>query len=98
MTLNEAMHFKCTYCSEPAMRHRMTQSGNFYCLRPAVTHGYSSSFWRAMTPERQQFWAISRAKCNELRRSPLSQNKVIANTIQALWQSYTVTPQDEVAA
>lgn len=98
MTLNEAMHFKCTYCSEPAMQHRMTQSGNFYCLQPSIEDRYKRSWFNQMTPERQRIWAVSRAKCNDLRRSPLSRNKVVANTIQALWQSYTVTPQDEVAA
>jgi len=77
-TFDEAMHAVCEYCNEPAMNHRMTDSGNFYCLVPAHQ-------WNYRTLQRTDVtrWATSHANCNELHRSPLSRVKRIGEVLVA---------------
>jgi len=59
----------------------MTDSGNFYCLKPAGENRWRRSVIQKMSPERRRMWAISRAKCNELAKSPLSGIKGLSETI-----------------
>lgn len=80
MTFDEAMHTECDYCGEQAQFHRMTDSGNFYCLQPVGQHDWRKRY--VPSPERRQ-WAISIAKCNELRKSPLSSIKAVGEAIVA---------------
>ena len=83
MTFDEAMHEECTFCGDEAQWHRLTDSGNFYCLQPARGSGSSwiRSNIRNRTPKDQRQWAISRAKCNDLHRSPLSTIKGLGDII-----------------
>jgi len=78
MSFDEAMHAECPYCKEPAMKHRMTDTGNFYCLVPAHQ-------WNYRTLQRVDVarWAIAHANCNELHKSPLSKVKVIGRVLIA---------------
>jgi hypothetical protein len=71
MTYDEAMHAPCGWCGEAAQMHRLTDSGNFYCLQPSSQNTWRRGRIKDMTPERQRMWAM-RAKCNELRKSPLA--------------------------
>jgi len=38
MSFDEAMHAECPHCHEPAMKHRMTDTGNSYCLVPTYDY------------------------------------------------------------
>jgi hypothetical protein len=85
MTLNDAMHAKCKYCDEAAMNHRMTQTGNFYCLEPN-----SAQRWRKNQPSyKTRLWAGTVAKCNDLKKShSLSSDPEVAKTIKTKWLSF----------
>ena len=73
MTYDEAMHTPCGWCGEAAQWHRLTDSGNFYCLQPSSQNTWRKPVIKKLTPERQRMWAM-RAKCNELRKSPLGKS------------------------
>ena len=83
MTLNEAMHAECSRCGEAAMNHRMTGSGNFYCLEPNWQNRWIKSVYPIIT-DRKAYLA-SRAKCQQLIKSPLP--KAAARIIKEQWQS-----------
>jgi hypothetical protein len=77
MTYDEfqtVMQTECNYCKEQAQWHRLTNAGNFYCLEATTHNRYTRALVKQQTPERQRMWAIARAKCNELRKSPLPQS------------------------
>ena len=61
ISFDEAMHTECDWCGEMAMNHRLTDSGNFYCLIP---HGnpYMARAIKSQGPAKQRVWASTRAK------------------------------------
>ena len=86
MTFDEAMHTECEFCGEAAQQHRMTNSGNFYCLQPSKQNTWRRSVINKMTPVERRQWATSKAKCNELHKSSSlsSMKEVAAVIIQAI--------------
>ena len=36
----EGLHITCGKCGEPASKHRLTSSGNFYCLKFNSAHAW----------------------------------------------------------
>jgi ribosomal protein L32 len=85
MTLNEAMHTVCTHCGEMAMNHRLTNRGNFYCL---VFNRHNTSMLTIYPTIRERRVVAQRAKCDRLRKSPLSSMREVSRTIRVQWQSF----------
>ena len=82
MTFDEAMHEECEFCGEAAQWHRLTNGGNFYCLLPNSSNSWRRGNISKWTPVEQKQWAISKAKCNDLKKSySLSSMKGLADTI-----------------
>ena len=82
MTLLEAMHVECDWCGEDAGHHRLTDSGNFYCLEPGGQNAWMRSHIRSWSTRDARLWAMNKAKCSELRKSlSLSRQKEVAATI-----------------
>jgi len=78
MTFDEALHAECNFCKEPAMLHRMTDGGSFYCLSPVESQRWRKNFGT----DRVRQWAMSVAKCTELRKSrSLTDNREIGRIL-----------------
>jgi hypothetical protein len=87
MTFDESMHAVCDWCGEMAMHHRMTDSGNFYCLEPAMGR---SARWMRSTTKRwgvvdARLWAQNKASCSDLKKSPLP--KEVGKVIVDNWRT-----------
>jgi hypothetical protein len=63
------MHYQCAWCQQPAMQHRMTDTGNFYCLEISPTSRWKKTVQQSWTPEQRRQWATSIASCSELRKA-----------------------------
>lgn len=63
MTLNDAMHLECKSCGDQAQYHRLTNSGQFYCLQ--ANRYYDQPIGKSL-----KTWA-STVKVGKLRKSPL---------------------------
>ena len=87
MTLDEAMHAECAMCGEMAMNHRMTDSGNFYCLR-FINHYQQQNSTKQVA---------MRAPCNELRKSPLSKVKEVGTTIMEQWRTLSPSVGEQLS-
>jgi hypothetical protein len=86
MTFDEAMHAECDWCGDMAMNHRLTDGGNFYCLEPGSGNPWMRNAIKQRGPKETKLWAITRAKCNDLRKSPLPKDvgKVIVDNWRTL--------------
>jgi len=83
------MHAECNWCGEMAMNHRLTDTGNFYCLEFNHAH---NSYMRSIYPiirERRQ--AAMRAPCNKLCKARFPEAKAIAKVIIEQWLTFQST-------
>lgn len=93
MTFDEAMHARCSLCGGEAQMHRMSDSGNFYCLepnKPSLGGSWRSTVVRSWNQHERLQWAMSRAKLNELRRSPIPKEvgQVIAANLRGSVEAF----------